>query len=131
MSVTAQFSRLSSARQALVRLCQSTNYGQVQDLIVRDGEPILSGPPPVVLADIRLDAEEPPRNELAAADFALCAEVVRLMSLLDKMQNGRISRIEVRAGIPRKIIIESRFMEAGGTDGQECSAVACREAGRI
>ena len=108
-----RFSQLSPSRQALVRLCQSTNYGHIQDLIVRDQEPILTSPPPVVLADVRLDAEERPRDELAAADFALCAEVGRLMSLLDKIRNGKISKIEIRAGIPRRIIIESRPTEAG------------------
>jgi hypothetical protein len=126
-----RFSQLSPQRQALVRLCQSTNYGQIQDLIVRDREPILAGPPPVVLADIRLGAEEHPRDELAAADFVLCAEVARLMSLLDKIGAGKISKIEVRAGIPRRVIIETRFMEAGELIGEECSAVACRKAGRI
>jgi hypothetical protein len=61
-----------------------------------------------VLVDIRLDSEEPARDELALADFGLCAEVRRLMSLLDQVRNGRISKIEVRAGIPRRITIRDR-----------------------
>jgi hypothetical protein len=106
-----QLSRLSAPRQSLVRLFQSINYGSVQNLEVRDGEPLLSGPGPNVLVDIRLDSEDPGRDELALGDFALCAEVLRLMSLMDQVRNGRISKIEVRAGIPRRIILERQMKE--------------------
>jgi hypothetical protein len=106
-----QLSRLSAPRQSLVRLFQSINYGCVQNLEVCDGEPLLSGLGPNVLVDIRLDSEEPARDELALADFGLCAEVRRLMSLLDQVRNGRISKIEVRAGIPRRITIERQMKE--------------------
>jgi len=37
----------------------------------------------------------------------LCAEIVRLMALLDKINNGKISKLEIRAGIPRRIILEN------------------------
>lgn len=110
MPAVRRFSQLSLPRQALVRLCQSTNYGQIQDLTVRDREPVL-GPEPRVLVDVRLDSDERPREELAAADFALSAELCRLMSLLDEVRNGRISKVEVRAGIPRRITFEKCVAE--------------------
>jgi hypothetical protein len=66
-----------------------------------------------VLVDIRLDSDEPARDELALADFALCAEVRRLMSLLDHVENGTVSRIEVRAGIPRRMTLEKGMKEVG------------------
>jgi hypothetical protein len=61
--------------------------------------------------DVRLDSDERPREELAAADFALSAELCRLMSLLDEVRNGRISKVEVRAGIPRRITFEKCVAE--------------------
>lgn len=106
-----RFSRLSEPRQTLVRLFQSANYGCVQNLEVRDGEPLLSGPGPNVLVDVRLDSEELARDELGLADFGLCAEVCRLMSLLDRVGNGKILKIEVRAGIPRRITLEKQLKE--------------------
>jgi len=108
-----RFSHLSPPRQALVRLCQSINYGYIEELPVTNREPVLAGDGPVSLADIQLDAEEQPRPELAIADFILCAEVCRLMSLLDRVGNGGISKIEVRAGIPRRILLESRLVGQG------------------
>lgn len=108
-----RFVQLSLARQTLVRLFQSISFGSVHTLEVRGGEPLLSGPGPNVLVDIKLDFEEPARDELTLADFTLCAEVCRLLSLLDRVQNGKISKIEVRAGIPRRITLEKQMKEVG------------------
>ena len=114
MSATSLL-QLSESRQALVRLCQSVNFGQIHDLSVRDREPILQYPAPAVLVDVRLDAEAKPREEMAAMDFALGAEVTRLMALLDKIENGKITKIEVRAGLPRRATFEASNAVAGPT----------------
>ena len=94
-------------------LCQATNYGQIRDLTVVNREPILDAPNRVVLLDVRLDFEDSAREDLAAADFGLCKEVRRLMDLLDQIGNGRISQIEVRAGIPRRMTFEGPLKIAG------------------
>jgi len=82
----------------------------IQDLLIKDKEPALD-PGPVVLLDIKLDSEERPRDEFGSADFLLCAETIRLMVVLDQITNGKVSKLEVRAGIPRKIIFEHRISE--------------------
>src|SRR5262245_61550373 len=51
---TLRFSQLSPSRQALVRLCQEVNYGQILDLQVRDSEPLWD-PGPTVLSEFKLD----------------------------------------------------------------------------
>jgi hypothetical protein len=107
-----KFSQLSSARQSLVRLCQSINYGYLQDLSIKDREPVLD-PGPVVILDIKLDSEERPRDQCGSADFLLCAEIARLMALLDHINSAKISRLEVRAGIPRRILCELRISRFG------------------
>jgi hypothetical protein len=111
MDKSLRFSQLSAQRQSLIRLCQSTNYGHIYDLTVQDREPILTSSPPLVLTDIRLDVEELPREELTLKDFIICVEFHRLLSLLDGIKNGRISRIEIRAGVPRRITLERPRME--------------------
>jgi hypothetical protein len=107
MSATS-FLRLSEPRQVLVRLCQTVNFGQIHDLSVRDCEPVSKCPAPTVFADIRLDAEERLRGEILISDFALSAEVTRLIAVLDRIQNGKISKLEVRAGLPRRLTLEDR-----------------------
>jgi len=117
MPRASRFSDLSPARQILFRLCQSTNYGHIQDLPVRDREPVLD-PEAVVSIDVKLDSEERSRDEFSSADFLLCAEAVRLMALLDQINNGKISKLEVRAGIPRRILYEHRISELGGVSAR-------------
>ncbi len=99
-----RFSQLSASRQALVRLCQVTNYGQIQNLEIRDGDPVFN-PPPLVLIDLKLDADEVPRPEVDLPDFELCKEVRRLIGQLHELATGVIEHIEVRGGIPRRIVV--------------------------
>jgi hypothetical protein len=108
MSSVQRFSQLSPERQALVRILQALNFGEIRDVNVRDGNPV-SDLASVVLLDTKLDSEEAPRSELSLADFELRAEVVRLMSRLDELGNGTIRCLEVRAGIPRRLVFETRF----------------------
>jgi len=103
---TLRFAQLSPARQQLVRICQTVNYGQINVLLVRDGEPIYE-PPPVVVIDAKLFRDDGPRPELGLADFELRDDVRRLMARLDEMREGMIERIEVRAGMPRRVLFRT------------------------
>jgi hypothetical protein len=106
-----RFSQLSVGRKVLVRLCQSINYGHIQNLKVEYREPVLQGTSVIAITDVRLDAEDPARPELEMDDFILCEEVTRLIALFDKIQNATISKIEVRAGLPRRISFEHHFSD--------------------
>ena len=128
MSATSLL-QLSQSRQMLVRLCQSVNFGQIHDLSIRDCEPILQCPDPAVFVDVRLDVEAQPRKEMATADFALGAEITRLMALLDKIENGMITKIEVRGGLPRRVTFEGRHAATKSNDLTELSLPAARQAG--
>jgi hypothetical protein len=107
----SRLSELSAPRQALVRLCQSINYGQLLDLHIRDREPVFS-PPPVVLLDVKLDTDSGQRSESELTDFALRDEVCRLLDRIDDIGTGWIQRVEVRAGIPRRVVIQAKLGEA-------------------
>ena len=97
---------LSPARQALVRLFQATNYGEIRQLQVKDAEPVLN-PAPIVVLDLKLDTDEEPRPEIALADFALGHEVCCLLDRLDEIEDGEIERISILAGIPRRLVFQS------------------------
>ena len=107
MSTPLRLSDLSSARQALVRLCQEMNYGSIENLEIRDCEPMFN-PPPTVVWDVKLDSEESARPETALPDFIVSKEILRLIRHLDEIKLGKFRRVEVRAGIPRRILMESR-----------------------
>jgi hypothetical protein len=111
MAALDRLTQLSAPRQALVRLFQSVNFGQIIGLAIRNGDPVFH-PEPTVLLDVKLDADEDERLEADLADFALRDEVRRLLAHLDQLQNGTVERIEVRSGVPRRVIIERRLTEA-------------------
>jgi len=111
MAALDRLTQLSAPRQALVRLFQSVNFGQIIGLAIRNGDPVFH-PEPTVLLDVKLDADEGARQEADLADFVLRDEVRRLLAHLDQLQNGTVERIEVRSGVPRRVIIERRLTEA-------------------
>jgi hypothetical protein len=102
----SRFSELSGPRQALVRLCQSINHGHIEALRITDGEPTFN-PSPTVLVDVKLDQDEGPRPEIELRDFELCGELLRLMSRMDQVKHGKVARLEIRGGVPRRAIFES------------------------
>jgi hypothetical protein len=75
---------LSEPRRRLVELMQRVNFGRIEGLAVRAGEPVLA-PPPRVVNEIKFGGENGPRPELAAADFALKAQVVELFHHFDRL----------------------------------------------
>jgi hypothetical protein len=82
------------------------NFGQIRNLNIRSGE-LVFDPRPVVLIDSKLDGQDTPRPEIETTDFVLPAEICRLMAHLDHIGDGVIEHIEVRAGIPRRVLFES------------------------
>lgn len=60
----------------------------------------------MVIIDAKPYRDDEPRPELALADFELCDDVRRLMTRLDHVMNGTVQRIEVRAGLPRRVVLE-------------------------
>jgi hypothetical protein len=106
MPAKMHFRQLSAPRQTLLRLFQSVNYGQIEDLEVRSGEPVFN-PAPRVLIDVRLTSDEAPRPERELGDFALREEIVRLMDRLGEFGDGSVTLIEIRAGLPRRMVIEA------------------------
>jgi hypothetical protein len=106
-----RFSQLSAPRQTLVRLCQAINHGSIENLEVRSSEPVFN-PLPVTVKDVKLDADEEARPEQGLADFVVSDEVMRLIRLLDELGCGTLRRIEVHAGLPRRILVESQVAGA-------------------
>jgi hypothetical protein len=63
----------------------------------------------LVVIDVKLYRDDGPRRELALADFDLRDDFRRLMARLDAAKNGMIQLIDVRAGLPRRVLLEARL----------------------
>jgi hypothetical protein len=110
MPQATRFSQLSAPRQVFVRLLQSVNFGYLEGLEVRGGEPVFN-PAPTVFVEVKLDVRNDPRQEAYSADFELRAELTRLMEQLDLLGDGSVDRIDVRYGVPRRVLIERPIRE--------------------
>ena len=106
-----RLSELSAPRRVLLRLCQSINYGQILDLRVVNGEPTFN-PPPTILLDVRLNGNSDARPESLLEDFVLGQEAVRLLNRIEQFQSGKVRRIEVQAGLPKRLQLEANILEA-------------------
>lgn len=104
MSV-ARKSSLSPARCRLLELMQSIGFGRIENMIVRGDEPVFR-PPPYVVREFNLTSDDDADPEGATTDFELKAQVVRLFRLLDKLGDGLVELIEVKNGLPFKLVIE-------------------------
>jgi hypothetical protein len=96
-------SRLSPACRQLIDLLSSVGHGQVQHLLIRNGEPVFT-PPPRVLRCHKIGLSSP--RPAPSGDFALKRQIVELFQQLRALGDGRVERIDVADGLPLKLLIE-------------------------
>ncbi|MCC6363060.1 MAG: hypothetical protein IT165_06015 [Bryobacterales bacterium] len=96
---------LSAPRQRLLETMQRLNFGRIEDLEIRKGEPLFN-PAPRIVQDIKLGAENGPRPELSTADFVLKSQVVEFFEHLTRIGDASVETIEVKHGLPFKLVVE-------------------------
>lgn len=95
---------LSASRQSLVRLMQQLNFGQVRNLEIRQGDPVL-GPSVVTVEDIKLDGQREPRTEMNLTDFALKEQHLILFQEMDRIGTGHLEELFIRHGLPCRFLL--------------------------
>jgi hypothetical protein len=96
---TPTASALSPARRRLVALLQRVNFGRLEGLVVRGGEPVLD-PPPAVVREHKFAGENGPRPEAGRPDLALKSQHLDLLVELDRLGDGVIPVLTVKHGLP-------------------------------
>ena len=96
----------SLQRQFLVETLQRINFGRLDNLRFKAGEPILDESSKIV-REHKFAGENGPRPETAKADFALKKQIVELFRYFDDHSDGVIESLEVKHGLPfRMVVIE-------------------------
>ena len=98
-------STLSAPRATLIEWMQRLDFGTIERLTIRNGEPILD-PPPRVIRDVKFCGENGPRPESDLDDFVLKAQVRDLLAHFDSVGNGTICSLEVKHGLPFRMQVE-------------------------
>lgn len=97
-------SALSAPRQRLIELIQSINFGRLEEVPVRNAEPVLD-PTPAIVREIKFGGDNGPRSELLADDFVLKAQLVEMFEHLDRLSDCHVEVLEIKHGLPFRMLI--------------------------
>jgi hypothetical protein len=102
---------LSPAQRRLVELLQRVNYGKVERLTVKGGQPCFD-PPPRVSRTLKLGGQNGPRPEVHSGNFLLKRALADLFEQLALLGDGLVESIEVLGGLPNKMVVVGMSMPA-------------------
>lgn len=91
---------------ALVQLMQDVNFGRIEGLAVRSGEPVLD-PRPRIVREVKFGGENGPRPEIDSSDFALKSQVLDLFRCLDELRDGTVETLVIKHGLPFSMSVEA------------------------
>ena len=98
-------SSLFLPRQRLVELMQYINFGRIEGLVIKDGQPVFT-PPPRIVREIKFGGKNGPNRETDIKDSALKSQVVELFACFDKLKDGVVELIEIKNGLPFRLAME-------------------------
>ena len=90
---------LSPARRRLIELLQTLNFGRLEQLQIRGGEPVFD-PMPRIVREYKFGGENGSRPETGRADYALKTQIRDLLQLLDVLGDGTLAVLSVKHGLP-------------------------------
>jgi hypothetical protein len=105
MRDTLTKSSLTVPRRRLLEAMQRLNFGRIEGLEIRNGDPVFQ-PAPRIIQDIKIGGENGPRPELTIDDFALKSAVIELFDHLSRIGDGTLESLEVKYGMPFKLVVE-------------------------
>ena len=103
---------LSESQSRLVELLQRINFGRVEGLHVRAGEPVFD-PAPRVVQKLKIGADNAPRPEATLPDFGLKRQMIELLEIIAELGEGEIRSIETAHGLPLLVELERRPIVGG------------------
>ncbi len=84
---------------------QEINFGRIERLEIEDGEPVFN-PPPKIVREVKFGGDNASRPEKGDPDFALKSQVIDLFRQLDEIFSGQIEVLEIKHGLPFRMLVE-------------------------
>jgi len=97
---------LTIPEQQLIRLMQEINFGQIMDLQIQDGQPVMT-PRPRVIYGIKIGGDNGRRPESQGGDFQLRHEVTELLGHLQRIYHGKVHELVIKHGLPFSLNVEA------------------------
>jgi len=95
---------LSAPRRRLLELMQEVNYGRIEGLEVRDGEPVFE-PPPSVIRLYLFGKDNGPNTARESDDFTLKKKVVELFDVFSRERSLSIKELMIDNGLPVRMTV--------------------------
>jgi hypothetical protein len=95
---------LTPARKHLVELMQEINYGRIEKLRVRDGEPVFD-PLPTMLRLFNFGKENGPNESRSSDGFVLKKKMVELFEIFDRERSLFIKELIIVNGLPVQMTV--------------------------
>jgi hypothetical protein len=105
-------SSLSDGQSLLIELLQRLNFGRVEGLHVRNGEPVFD-PAPRVLQKLKMGANNTERPEANLKDFLLKHQTIEMLQAIADLGEGEIVAIEVKNGLCFTLELERPALSTG------------------
>lgn len=97
---------LSRTEQQLIELMQEINFGQIKDLEIHAGLPVMT-PRPRAIFGIKIGGDNGRRPEYKGGDYLLRTEVTELLNHLKRIQNGMVHELVIKHGLPFSLDVEA------------------------
>lgn len=98
---------LTPERRCLLELMQRINFGRIEGLQVRRGQPCIDGAnAPRVIHEVKFGVENGPRPEASVDDFVLKAQIIELFEFFDRVQDADIAVLIIKHGLPFGLHVE-------------------------
>ena len=95
---------LTPARRRLVEMMQEVNYGRIEQLAIRDGEPVFD-PPPRMVRQVVFGKANGANPRRATNSFALKKKVVELFEVFDRERSFLILELVIDNGLPVRMAV--------------------------
>ena len=99
--------RLTPARRRLVETMTRLNFGRIENLVIRDGQPLFE-PPPRILREVKFCAENGPQVNASQIDFSLKAQLKDMFAQFDGIRIGTVQSLQVKHGLPFHMTVEDQ-----------------------
>jgi len=95
-------------RRRLVETMLEMNFGQIEELHIKAGEPVFD-PPPKIISEILLGKENGASPHLKKTNFTLKRHVIEMFEVMDRIGDGVIHVLAVQNGLPVRLRLEKRY----------------------
>lgn len=96
---------LSREKKRLIKLMRLINFGRIEHLVFRNGQPVFD-PVPRFICKIKTQIKHNQKPVINKDDFTLKKEIWELFKNMTLISNGTILSIEIQYGLPVRIDVE-------------------------